>query len=129
VSNDNPVGRERGGEPLTVADQIAWLTNAMRAGRNGDVVLGECEAEVILSTLRSCAQNERDARRYRWLRDPHQQIAKVIDKVSGESPRGLYGEFTGFDYEYRSGEELDAAIDAQLALAGSGGSGDGRGKP
>jgi hypothetical protein len=64
------------------------------------------------------AENERlrkDAERYRWLRDPKTDVGLVIDKVVDEIPSE---EGTGYDglkvYEYRAGEELDAAIDAAL---------------
>lgn len=58
-----------------------------------------------------------DAKRYRWLRDPQSDPALVLDKRTGyvpedESVRGVGGYYT---YEYRAGEELDAAIDAALA--------------
>ena len=65
------------------------------------------------------AENERlrkDAERYQWLRDPKTDIALVIDKVVDEIPSE---EGTGYDglkvYEYRAGEELDAAIDAAMS--------------
>lgn len=58
-----------------------------------------------------------DAARYRWLRDPQTDVALVLDKRTGyvpedESVPGVGGYHT---YEYRAGEELDAAIDAALA--------------
>lgn len=58
-----------------------------------------------------------DAARYRWLRDPKADPALVLDKRTGyvpedESVPGVGGYHT---YEYRAGEELDAAIDAALA--------------
>ncbi len=61
--------------------------------------------------------NARDAARYRWLRDPQTDVALVLDKRTGYVPedervRGVGGYYT---YEYRAGEELDAAIDAALA--------------
>lgn len=58
-----------------------------------------------------------DAARYRWLRDPQTDVALVLDKRTGyvpedESIPGVGGYHT---YEYRAGEELDAAIDAAIA--------------
>ena len=55
-----------------------------------------------------------DAARYRWLRDPASNVALVLDKRTGYVPAderfsGVGGYHT---YEYRAGEELDAAIDA-----------------
>lgn len=58
-----------------------------------------------------------DAKRYRWLRDPKTDVALVLDKRVGESIRGLNDEFKGYDYEYRAGDELDAAIDAAMTDA------------
>lgn len=55
-----------------------------------------------------------DAERYRWLRNPETDCALVLDKRTGwvppdESVDGVGGYYA---YEYRAGEELDAAIDA-----------------
>jgi hypothetical protein len=60
---------------------------------------------------------ERDAARYRWLRNPSIDVGLVLDKRTGwvppdESCPGVGGYHT---YEYRAGEELDAAIDAAIA--------------
>jgi hypothetical protein len=49
----------------------------------------------------------KDAARYQWLRDPDQAVGHVIDKKSGSI------------WEYRAGEELDAAIDAAMLAARS----------
>lgn len=61
-----------------------------------------------------------DAARYRWLRDPASNVALVLDKRTGYVPAderlpGVGGYHT---YEYRAGEELDAAIDAARARLG-----------
>ncbi|GAB1835939.1 hypothetical protein MyNCGM121_27130 [Achromobacter xylosoxidans] len=55
--------------------------------------------------------------RYRWLRDPQTDVALVLDKRTGyvpedESVPGVGGYYM---YEYRAGEELDAAIDSAMA--------------
>ncbi|GAB1836866.1 hypothetical protein MyNCGM121_36450 [Achromobacter xylosoxidans] len=57
-----------------------------------------------------------DGLRYRWLRDPQTDVALVLDKRTGyvpenESVPGVGGYYM---YEYRAGEELDAAIDAAM---------------
>jgi hypothetical protein len=57
---------------------------------------------------------EADAERYRWLRDPTTDVSLVLDKRTGwvppdENVPGVGGYHT---YEYRAGDELDAAIDA-----------------
>lgn len=58
--------------------------------------------------------DKEDAERYRWLRDPKNDVALVLDKRTGyvsedEQIPGVGGYHT---YEYRAGVELDAAIDA-----------------
>jgi len=97
----------------TVADTVADLCAMLEDNR----MLWDNERAVInraITHLRNAAAMEKDAARYWWLRDPHQQIAKVIDKP-GRELFDQYGRFDGYEYEYRSGEELDTAIDAQLA--------------
>ena len=57
-----------------------------------------------------------DAERYRWLRNPTSDVGLVIDKVSGEVPYHEGTRTGGYaTYEYRAGDELDAAIDAARA--------------
>lgn len=60
-----------------------------------------------------------DAERYRWLRNPDQDVSLVLDKVVGETPiDDLWG--GGYKrYEYRCGEDLDAAIDAAMQKGGA----------
>jgi len=59
---------------------------------------------------------ERDAARYRWLRDPESKPALVLDKVTGYVPWHEGTDTGGYStYEYRCGDELDAAIDAALS--------------
>lgn len=76
-------------------------------------IVGDTGASAILTVERLRA----DAERYRWLRDPTTDVALVLDKRTGwvpedESVPGVGGYHT---YEYRAGEELDAAIDAASA--------------
>lgn len=58
-----------------------------------------------------------DAARYRWLRDPTTNVALVLDKRTGYVPEDELVPGVGDDhaYEYRAGDELDAAIDAARA--------------
>lgn len=61
-----------------------------------------------------------DAERYRWLRNPETAVGLALDKRTGfvepdDSVPGVGGYHT---YEYRSGEELDAAIDSAQQDAG-----------
>lgn len=61
----------------------------------------------------------RDAARYRWLRNPHTDVALVLDKCTGYVPVDERVPSVGgyHTYEYRAGEELDAAIDAVMSTA------------
>lgn len=63
------------------------------------------------------ASAQKDAERYRWLRDTETDVSLVLDKQTGwvppdENVPGIGGYHT---YEYRAGEELDQAIDAARA--------------
>lgn len=67
----------------------------------------------------SAQDDAKDAARYRWLRDPQSDVALVLDKQTGYVPEderipGIGGYHT---YEYRAGEELDAAIDEAIAAS------------
>lgn len=79
-----------------------------------------CSADEVLPKVLAVAE---DAMRYRWLRDPATNVALVIDKRTGYVPEdemvlGVGGYHT---YEYRAGDELDAAIDAARSQAKEGG--------
>ncbi|HEJ1761969.1 TPA: hypothetical protein SLV11_005849 [Pseudomonas aeruginosa] len=67
--------------------------------------------EALIARLRAA---EADAKRYRWFRKPYQDVSLVLDKVSGEVPADEFGRGGYLTYEYRSGDELDAAIDAAM---------------
>lgn len=68
------------------------------------------------------SEDSRDAARYRWLRNPDQDVGLVLDKRTEWVPPddAVPGVGGYWMYEYRAGEELDAAIDAALAQAGKG---------
>lgn len=71
------------------------------------------------SAAAPAAGDARDAARYRWLRDPQSDVALVLDKRTGYVPEderipGVGGYHT---YEYRAGDELDAAIDEAIAAS------------
>ena len=57
----------------------------------------------------------KDAERYRWLRNPDQNVSLVLDKMTGEIPADEFGCGGYRTYEYRAGAELDDAIDAAMA--------------
>lgn len=70
-----------------------------------------------LTAIPPAQQVEKDAQRYRWLRNPDQDVALVLDKQKewvhpDDAVPGVGGYWA---YEYRAGEELDAAIDAAIA--------------
>lgn len=72
-------------------------------------------------------RDARDAARYRWLRNPTTDVGLVIDKVVGETPLDEQG-FGGYKhYEYRAGDELDAAINAAMTKGVDACEGEGRG--
>lgn len=57
-----------------------------------------------------------DAARYRWLRDPRNEVGKIIDKAVGAEAAHEGVQAGGYHiYEYRSSNDLDAAIDAARA--------------
>lgn len=57
-----------------------------------------------------------DAERYRWLRNPTTDVALVLDKRTEWVPPDdvVHGVGGHWSYEYRAGDELDAAIDAAI---------------
>lgn len=79
------------------------------------------QAFAISPDTQQAEQDRRDAARYRWLRNPDTNVALVLDKRTGWVPPddavpGVGGYHT---YEYRAGDELDAAIDAARADQGA----------
>ena len=63
-------------------------------------------AEALAAAEQRVAELERDAQRYRWLRNPDQNVGEVLDKLVADGV-----------WDYRAGEDLDTAIDAALAAA------------
>ncbi|ELM3819015.1 hypothetical protein RYY35_005877 [Pseudomonas aeruginosa] len=80
--------------------------------------LGDEDSAITMGELRGLIARlraaEADAKRYRWLRNPDQDVSLVLDKVSGEVPADEFGCGGYLAYESRSGDELDAAIDAAM---------------
>lgn len=76
------------------APDMATHLRALQA--ENDRLQAECEALRV------------DVGRYRWLRNPSQDVGLVLDKRVGETD---YGHLV---LEYRAGEELDTAIDAAM---------------
>ncbi|MBX8534554.1 ead/Ea22-like family protein [Pseudomonas cichorii] len=71
-------------------------------------------ADLSTNSPDELAELRRDAGRYRWLRNPYQDVGLVLDKKTGHVPVDEQG-FGGYGiYEYRSGVELDEAIDAAM---------------
>lgn len=84
----------------------------MTASANADADQMLKSAEWAWHASRECIFIEslkKDAARYRWLRDESIDPGSVIDKKIGHSYVGDYP-----IYEYRAGQELDDAIDAEM---------------
>lgn len=96
--------RDEKGDP---AGSFEKCMQAMRDRDEHAKTIDHLRAEV--ETLR------KDAERYRWLRNPDQDVALVLDKVTGEIPVDKFGCGGYRTYEYRAGVELDDAIDAAMA--------------
>ena len=58
----------------------------------------------------------KDAARYRFIRDENTNVGNIIDKRDGIHT-GVHGEFMGYRYSYRCGDDLDARIDAAILSA------------
>ncbi|MFG8250194.1 hypothetical protein ACEOPT_32960 [Pseudomonas aeruginosa] len=99
----NPISDERLAEVenLYIGDRSRLDSTVILCGTLAD----------IIARLRAA---EADAKRYRWFRKPYQDVSLVLDKVSGEVPADEFGRGGYLTYEYRSGDELDAAIDAAM---------------
>lgn len=90
-----------------VAGLRAELQNAAKAAL--DAVALSCEKEREADALRV------DAMRYRWLRNPDQDVSLVLDKVTGYVEYHEGTQTGGYNtYEFRAGDELDKAIDAAM---------------
>jgi len=74
----------------------------------------ENSAQAMSELKRERDEYKQDAERYRWLRDPCTDVAKVIDKYTHwvQPEEGFPGVGGYWAMEYRAGDELDAAIDA-----------------
>jgi len=59
---------------------------------------------------------QKDAARYRWLRNPDTDVSLVLDKRTNWVPPDdvVIGVGGYWQYEYRAGEELDAAVDQAI---------------
>jgi chorismate mutase len=90
------------------ADEIA------REGHMGWGNTMTAAADAIDALLAERNGLAKDAERYRWLRNPDQDVSLVLDKVTGEVPADEFGCGGYRTYEYRAGQELDAAIDAAM---------------
>lgn len=71
--------------------------------------------KTVLDLLDILEAAQKDAARYRWLRDENTDVALVLDKRTNYTPPSDDGLTGGsWDYEYRCGDELDSAIDAAM---------------
>jgi hypothetical protein len=99
---------------LTKMRELEPNWNAYGGSRDSAVNLCITSVRALLTAAGSSQEDAKDAARYRWLRDPENDIAFVIDKPVMESVNP-FGDCEVMEYEYRSGQELDEAIDAALA--------------
>ena len=80
------------------------------ASRNADAAfIAGANPAAVLELISEVESLKKDAARYRWLRDESIDPGSVIDKKIGHSYVGDYP-----IYEYRAGQELDDAIDAEM---------------
>lgn len=97
-----------------------WLTGCVGVQNQGGLhqITGLADirrfAECVLKHWGKQDADRVDAERYRWLRDPKNDVALVLDKRTGYVPEDeqIPGVGGYHAYEYRAGVELDAAIDA-----------------
>ena len=119
--------KEQAKDIVLLCDDLKYISGiARRAGMPVDddnlkvraAILGavqnlEAERDALLDRLE---KSEKDAERYRWLRSPDTDVSLVIDKRTGWVPPDEHVEGVGgyHTYEYRAGEELDAALDSAM---------------
>lgn len=106
-----------------MTQELRRLAEAVRDAKTyNELVLAQTKLDdsltsrQLLELLDRLEKAEKDAERYRWLRSPDTDVSLVMDKRTGWVPpdervEGVGGYHT---YEYRAGEELDAAIDAAM---------------
>jgi len=114
-------GMPVGADPAELADmihrlqvQVATLQSSPDSWQSGydkgrldgtKTRLSELEQERRINAELSAEVEalRKDAERYRWLRNPDQAVGNVMDKMGSSGV-----------YEYRAGDELDAAIDSAM---------------
>lgn len=91
--------------PSISDEELESVRASAERSATGYACLHHTSYQAIIARLRAA---EADAKRYRWMRNPSTDPASVIDKRVGDS-------VTGFGiWEYKAGDELDAAIDAAM---------------
>jgi hypothetical protein len=87
------------------ADQLKAILPNSAGAQNAEAIRNQAESD-----------DARDAARYRWLRNPDIDVGMVLDKRTGWVPpeEGMPGIGGYHTYEYRAGDELDAAIDQAM---------------
>ena len=86
----------------------AWHTPDGKSKDNAEFHAAS-SPDAVLELIAEVESLKKDAARYRWLRDESIDPGSVIDKKIGHSYVGDYP-----IYEYRAGQELDDAIDAEM---------------
>ena len=108
------VSEQRDNEANRLCLEAADAIQTLQAERDHAMQDSQHWADKHLALQAKLATLEADAERYRWLRDPTTDVSLVLDKRTSwvppdENVPGVGGYHT---YEYRAGDELDAAIDA-----------------
>lgn len=88
------------------ADHLRAIANVLGLPDDADTATETLPA--ILGLTERLRAAEADAARYQWLRDPETDIAKQIEQ---ESSPGIW--------EWKAGDDLDAAIDKARAAQGA----------
>ncbi len=105
--------------PFSELHEITWSANNA-SGHGVEYVRADLAAAPAAVSAPSVPDDvAKDAARYRWLRDSTTDVALVLDKRTGYVPVDdrVPGVGGYYNYEYRSGEELDVAIDAAMLAA------------
>lgn len=92
--------RDIDGSEDQIAQVMDWKDDESKSNAE---YIARANPATILALIQHVRELKRDAARYRWLRNPDQDVALVLDKMTGSGV-----------YEYRAGEELDAAIDSAM---------------
>lgn len=120
----------RAAQPVQEQEPVAWMIED-RDNRHfifrmqkPEAIVGETltplyTAPPLPVQRQPLTDEQKDAERYRWLRNPATDVALVLDKRTNWVPAddAVIGVGGYWQYEYRAGEELDAAVDQAIEAA------------